>query len=218
VLEHRKPARPAQPVAVPPTTDEFDGDSLGLQWQWQANPGTGWATVGDGRLRLEARPPAAPNLWAAPHLLLQKFPAERFSVTTLLTVEDGARAGLVVFGTDYLWVGLERRGDGVRLVARRCRKAIDGAGEEEVVALPWSGDSAEMRATVGAGASVRLDYRRPDGFWQVVPGAFTAQPGRWVGAKVGLFAERLDPARPAAASVAWFRVSPAVPVPGDGGQ
>jgi beta-xylosidase len=213
-LVHRKPARPAQPVAVPPMTDEFDKNSLGLQWQWQANPGSGWAAVGDGRLRLEARPAVPPNLWAAPHLLMQKFPAERFTVTTRLAVEDGARAGLVVFGTDYLWVGLERRGDGVRLVARRCLRAIDGAGEEEVASLPWSGDTAELRATIAAGAGVRLENRVPEGTWQVVPGVFTAQPGRWVGAKVGLFAERLDPERPAGATVEWFRMAAPAAVPG----
>lgn len=215
-LVHRKPARPPQPLAVPATTDEFDGGVLGLQWQWQANPAPGWAAVRDGRLRLAAPVAAAPNLWAAPHLLLQKFPAETFTVATRLTAGEGARAGLVVFGADYAWIGLERRAEGARLVVRRVLKAVEGGPEEEVHAEPLADATVELRAAVGPGARVRFGFRTGTNLWRDLPVEFTAQPGRWVGAKVGLFAERLAGDRPAGASVEWFRVSGGAPrAPGE---
>jgi len=101
------------PVAVPQTSDEFDSDKLGLQWQWQANPKPEWysLTARPGWLRLNAV--AAPAgchpdpvgggprsvvaagavfegehissaLWPVPNLLLQKFPAPNFTATTKL--------------------------------------------------------------------------------------------------------------------------------------
>lgn len=206
-LVHRKPARPPQPLAGPPTSDEFDGAALGLQWQWQANPAAGWAAVRDGRLRLDAPVAAAPNLWAAPHLLLQKFPAETFTVSTRLTAGEGARAGLVVFGADYQWIGVERRPEGARLVVRRVLKAAEGGPEEEVQAEALADATVELRVAVGAGGRCRFAWRTGDGPWRESAAEFTAQPGRWVGAKVGLFAERLDPARPTGASADWFRVA-----------
>ena len=44
------------PVAVPQTSDEFDGSTLGLQWQWQANPKPAWCSMKarPGWLRLNA--------------------------------------------------------------------------------------------------------------------------------------------------------------------
>ena len=50
VLTHKKPtvAGPATgkqfPIATPPESDEFNTPSLGLQWQWQANPKGIWHT------------------------------------------------------------------------------------------------------------------------------------------------------------------------------
>jgi beta-xylosidase len=205
-LAHRKPALPAQPIAVPATSDEFDGPALGLQWQWQANPGADWAVVEEGALRLSARPAAQPNLWSAPHLLLQKFPAESFTVTTQLRLEGEGRAGLIVFGADYAWIGLERRGGKTRVVLMHCRKADGGSAEEEVASLPADAPEITLRVAVGSGAVCRFSFSTDGVRFEPVPGEFTAKPGRWVGAKVGLGAERSGE-DPAVARVAWFRVS-----------
>ncbi len=205
---HRKPALALAQVAVPPTSDEFHGGKPGLQWQWQANPGEGWWEISapGGGLRLHARPAAQPNLWTAPHLLLQKFPAEEFVVTTRLEVGPGAQAGLIVFGSDYAWIGLESDQRGTRLVLKRCLQAMDGAPETTELSLPVPGSIAWLRVTVRAGARVRFSYSVDGGRTFVSLGSeFAALPGRWVGAKVGLFAQKLTD-EPAAAIFSWFRV------------
>lgn len=202
---HRKPDLPAQPIAVPATSDEFDGSALGLQWQWQTNPGPGWATVADGRLLLAPQPPATPNLWSAAHLLMQKFPTERFTATARIRAGADSRAALVVFGFDYAWLGLERRADGSRLVLKRCRKAQDGKAEEELFSVAVPGDTVEVRVAVGAEARCAFSYRSDDGAFQPITAEFVATESRWVGAKVGVLAERLgEGAEPVA--VEWFRV------------
>src|SRR5689334_20797326 len=89
VLTYKKPAvGKTYPVQTPAETDEFNDQHIGLQWQWMANPKATWAFVNtsNGMLRLfsDQLPDSAKNLWQAPNVLLQKFPAEEFMVTTKL--------------------------------------------------------------------------------------------------------------------------------------
>src|SRR5690606_17216658 len=123
VARHRKPALPPQAMASPPTGDEFEAPTLGRQWQWQANPQPEWAALEQGGLRLRSVPaPAeARNLWPVPSLLLQKPAAPAFVTTTRLTLHarsEGEHAGLLVMGSEYAWLGLERAVDGIELVHR----------------------------------------------------------------------------------------------------
>ena len=198
VLVHQRPDLPAQPDAAPPTSDGFDSTTLGLQWQWQANPDVAWASLADvpGSLRLFAQPEPKPgNLYDAPSLLLQKFPAEAFHVTTLLDatgLAEGESAGLLVFGNDYTWLGLKRI-DGVATLT-----LADGTGallglprRETAIALPaGAADSPiRLRVTVRAGGLCRFGFS-VDGvqFAPADTADFQATAGRWIGAKVGLFA------------------------------
>ena len=105
VLTHRKPdVGRAYPIAVPQTSDEFDGPKLGLQWQWFANYRDDWISLTDrpGFLSMAAVAADEPApLSDHPNLLLQKFPAEQFVVTTRIDagrLEDGDRVGLAVAG------------------------------------------------------------------------------------------------------------------------
>ena len=44
VLQYKKPGvGKTWPVTTPAESDEFSGSSLGMQWQWNANPGAFWA-------------------------------------------------------------------------------------------------------------------------------------------------------------------------------
>ncbi|HEY5807073.1 MAG TPA: family 43 glycosylhydrolase, partial [Povalibacter sp.] len=46
VLRHRKPdIGKTYPPAAPQTSDEFTAPTLGLQWQWNANPQADWASL-----------------------------------------------------------------------------------------------------------------------------------------------------------------------------
>jgi beta-xylosidase len=214
VLAHRKPF-PGAARAAPATTDEFDkGSILAPQWQWQANPNTEWysLTARRGALRLACVPEESnATLWSAGHLLLQKFPAPEFEVTTQMRFSAaavGARAGLVVFGYDYAWLGLRHESSGMRIVLQFCLAAHEGGAEREMAANGFGGESVYLRVTIGAGAECRFSYSSDGIDFQPFGATFRAKPSSWVGAKVGLFASS-----PAAAGghadVSWFRVAPA---------
>ena len=166
------------------------GGRIGLQWQWQANPSEHWAnTPASGGLRLRATSQAS-NLWTAANLLLQKFPAPAFTADVALGTSDlrsGERAGLIVFGEDYAWAGIEQQGARRMLVVRSVARAQEGGPETVVFSAQHDQPRVTLRVTVTRGAQFR--YAIVDrGTIREIGGGFQAKPGRWVGAKVGLFA------------------------------
>ncbi|MDE6378290.1 MAG: glycoside hydrolase 43 family protein, partial [Duncaniella sp.] len=72
---------------TPQDTDEFSSTELGLQWQWKDNPSALWyfCDANAGKLRLFSHVlPESKQLYDAPNLLLQKFPARDFTATALV--------------------------------------------------------------------------------------------------------------------------------------
>lgn len=200
------------------TTDEFDSGVPGLQWQWQANPQSAWMAPGPpGVLSLRAQPLTgrARTLWDAPNLLLQKLSAERQVFTTVLTPRGtrvGDRAGLVCFGLDYAWVGVERDSVGWRIVSVRVKNAETASSEALTTEgrLP-AGAAIQLRATLDTGATITFAYSVNGGPFVPLSEPFTAREGKWVGAKVGLFASASSPTAPgtpAEARFNYFRVTP----------
>jgi beta-xylosidase len=205
----------SHPIVVPPTSDEFDAPRLGLQWQWQANPRDDWMSLSaaPGALRLFSRrspAPAVGTMWSVPQLLLQKWPAPEFVVTTSLAfapATDGDAAGLVIFGRDYAWLGLLRTVAGLRLTLRRAAGADSGGTEQEIAGVGVRQSRVLLRVAVAAGGLCRFSYSLDERTFTAIGGEFTARPGVWIGAKVGLFA--ISPAGAASAGHAdwsWFRV------------
>lgn len=208
VLTHAKPSLPAQPATAPPTSDEFAAGQLGLQWQWQANPGENWFSLAarPGHLRLLAQPEPQPsNLYQAPFLLLQKFPALEFIATTQLQFtpqRDGASAGLMVFGFDYAWIGYKQMHGETKLVVAVRQDAMKGGMQREHIAPIDPPASCSVRVTVRDGGKCAFSYSLDGIAFTPLGDEFTATVGRWVGAKVGLFA-----AGNGHADFDWFRVT-----------
>ncbi|MFC7196057.1 family 43 glycosylhydrolase [Halosimplex aquaticum] len=197
VRTHEKPDVAADdlPTMVPQTSDDFEEARLGLQWQWHGNPQHGWysLTHRPDALRLFPQAPldGADNLWSAPNLLLQKFPAPSFTATTEISceLETGAgHGGLLVMGEEYAYLGVRRTADGPELVQGRNTAPSDGDTDavDERVQLQCS--SARLRATVEDGGRVRFAYATGDSDFESIGAPFQAQQGRWIGAKIGLFA------------------------------
>jgi len=224
VLSYRKPkVGSVYPRAEPQTSDEFGGGVLGLQWQWNANPRPEWSSLDarPGYLRLACVPAPATrnNGLAAPHsiydasnFLLQKFPAPEFTVTTAMEfapVADGDRAGLVVFGYDYAFLGLERSAVGEKLVYRINHGANrPGAQEREIASAAAAAGPVYLRVSVRPDATCTFSYSFDHRSFTSLGGPFLASGDRWIGAKVGLIANAA-PGTPASgfADFDWFRVT-----------
>lgn len=177
-----------QPVAIPPSSDEFEGASLGLQWQWQANPETAWWSLAEapGHLRLfpQPLPDGAVNLWPVASLLLQKPTAEAFQVTTEMhfaPTQPGARAGLIVFGTDYAWIGIENTTAGRAVVVKTAVGAREGGEEELVGEIPAPDGPVQLRVTWRASGLCEFSVLSDGESFTPLGPIFAAKPGRWVG-------------------------------------
>jgi beta-xylosidase len=196
VTVYRKPLVAAKvAVETPPDSDEFDAPQLGLQWQWEANPQPGWAFPSQalGALRMIDVPAAGdePNLWWVPNLLLQKFPADVFTTTAKVKVTSrfpGEETGLLVEGESYAYLGV-KSGDGGLTLREVVRENASKDGAAAVYgSIAVSGDTFYLRAAVDATAKVVFSYSLDGVSFQAVGVPFQAVPGRWVGAKIGLFA------------------------------
>jgi beta-xylosidase len=189
VLAWRKPGVPGPvPLAVPATSDDFQAPRLGLQWQWHANPRPEWYAL-PGHLRLFSQPAAENDLLKVPNLLLQKFPADCFTATTRLTFQPrlaGERAGLVVMGKAYAGLVLVSDGKNTHLV--QFSRSEASLIEQEGASIPLASSTLSLRVAVSPGAVCRFSYSLDDETFLPLGDEFTALPGVWIGAKVGLFA------------------------------
>lgn len=191
------------PAQAPQTSDEFSVSRIGLQWQWHANPVANWMRLSGGRLRLHAVPQDSPNLWTAPNLLLQKFPSRKFTVTTLVDgshLREGQRSGLLIMGRDYSYIAI----DGPRLVLMTSLDAAKGTPETELGSVPLKTKSVFLRVSVNEGRC-EFSYSTDGKTFAILGEPFTAKPGVWIGAKVGLFSIG---AGQGYAGYDWFRFSP----------
>lgn len=190
VASWRKPkVRKSSAIAIPPAGDDFENAGLGLQWQWHANPAPEWHSLAErpGHLRLRPQFVLKGNLVSAPNLLLQKFPAATFVMETTLELPPGhptLHAGLIVMGMEYAALDVLRDVEGYLV---RLRASSEG-GECLVV----TGPSVTLQVQVGAGGICRFGVVREQGEFYQIGQAFTARPGKWIGAKVGLFCISTD--------------------------
>ena len=213
------------PAATQATSDEFDTDTLGLQWQWHANPMLQWSALirGSHFLRLFAMKAPGANLWDVPNLLLQKFPGPDFTVTTKVRL-TGDKVGLLIMGGDYSYLMLEKQAQGFQVAQMVCMGAEAGnkeaqAGEgvaadsvaylrvqvrlTSAVGGPAAAEAGPVSAEGGAvNAECRFSYS-PDGkSFTPVGQPFFARPDKWIGAKVGLFCVGTNRGY---ADIDWFR-------------
>ncbi len=223
VLTHKKPdVSVASPVEVPQTSDEFESPSLGLQWQWEANFKDNWFSLDarKGWLRLYSQlpPQKYKNLWNVPGLMLQKMPAPAFQATARLecaSLSVGEKAGVLVYGLDYSYIGISRSKAGYTISHISCAKADKGNREETLASVDVSGSEIYLRVEIRPESATDIipkvlcsfRYSTDGKFFQPLGEIFIAREGQWVGAKVGIFA--LGSASNAKAGYAdfdWFRI------------
>ncbi|AZM56616.1 glycoside hydrolase [Streptomyces sp. WAC 01529] len=190
---HRKPDLPPQPPSAPATGDDFPGGRHGPQWQWTANPRTGWATShsADGLRLTCVRTARADDVRALPHTLTQRLPLRPCSVEVELRLDaevPGTRAGLAVLGDAYSWVGLERDQGGAARLVHRFAEAGTEAERDAAPPRPAPNGSALLRVEVTEGARCRFHADTGEGYRPTGAPEFTATPWRWVGALLALFA------------------------------
>jgi hypothetical protein len=158
-------------------SDEFNEAAPSLNWQWQANPDATWgAPSGNlGFFRLNAFAfPDIKNLWDAPNLLLQKFPSSNFIAT-------------IIMGMDYAYLGVEKKNEDIYLVYRQCLNAEKGGEETTLFSKKWTEPVVYLQSVTDSLGNCNFSFSANNQNFRTLPESFKAKPGKWIGAKVGLF-------------------------------
>lgn len=189
VAFHKKPDVGAEyPVVVPDDSDEFDGASLGLQWQWNANYQSKWYSLSESCLTLYAQKYNG-GLCDLPSLLLQKFPAPAFEATAAMDISGlacGEMAGLMVMGGVHAALAVKKEESGISLLLisgnekdpqEKCRTISSAKIDGELF----------FRLRVTEGKQCEFSYSIDNHAFLPAAEPFETCKGRWVGAKMGLF-------------------------------
>lgn len=219
VMSHEKPnVRETYPIDTPKETDNFDNFNIGLQWQWNANPNVLWHAKlpGNDFLRLFSIKSVVDteNLWMVPNLLLQKFPAPNFKVSTKISLypedaKSGKTAGLIIMGTDYATLSISNDENGYFVKQTVAIGAIKGAEEKIISEKRLKSNSAYFKVEVSApDAMCQFSYSEDGSKFHKIGKLFKAQPGKWIGAKVGVFNVSTQEAKPGGyADVDFFKIT-----------
>jgi len=214
VMEYRLPLSAKKSRFSIPDSDEFNDSRIGLQWQWNANPKSNWAFPfpAEGVLRLNAvlQPDSVVNLLGVPNLLLQKFPAAKFKVISKLSFTpktNGESVGLLVMGTSYAGLCLMKKDDGLYLAYTICKAADKGNAPTTTIITTVQGKDIYLSFSVNDNAVCTFSYSTDGATFTKAGDAFTAAPGKWIGAKFGFFCTRNKLTNDAGfADIDWIRI------------
>ena len=211
VYEYAKPdVGCSYPPCEPAAADDFMSDKLGLQWQWNANEGNNWYSVGNGKLKLNCIANDNPMLLSElPNLLIQKWPAPEFTCQVKMNfsnIGEGDYAGLVNMGMLYSGLMVTKKDSHFALLAV--------SGEQKFSGTEWSTtelsnellttvdcESITLRYTVQCIGQRDINKKETNFPYEKVTLSYSingerfvdaitvdAKPGRWVGTKMGMFA------------------------------
>ena len=154
VTTYKKPQSNSTAIVNPAESDEFNAPTLGKQWQWHANYDEkfGMATAfGTYRIYTYKLSENWKNFWEVPNMLLQKTPADEFTVTTKIrftSKADGQMGGLIIMGLDYSALVVKRVGKEFQLLQLTCKDAEKGKPQTE-----------QLIATLKPTAEDKIDYK-----------------------------------------------------------
>ena len=221
---YRKPKSSSDVIVNPAESDAFDAPTLGKQWQWHANYDEKFGTAtafGTYRIYTYKLSDGWKNFWEVPNMLLQKTPADNFTVTTKLrftSKADGQMGGLIMMGLNYAALVVKRVGKTFQLLQLTCKDADKGQPQtEQLIATlkPTAEDKIDYKPGIHEDIYLRLSVSylggsNPDGSPQHAAAVrfaysadgkrfteagdtFTMRQGKWIGAKFGFVSVETDP-------------------------
>ena len=203
VTTYKKPKSSSTLVVNPAESDEFNSNTLGLQWQWHANYDEkfGMPTAfGTYRIYNYKLSDNFVNFWEVPNLLLQKTPADKFTATTKLrftSKADGQMGGLIMMGLDYSALVVRKVGKEFQLLQITCKGADKGNTQtEQLIATlkPTAEDKIDYKPGIHMDIYMRLSvdnsklkfaYSLDGKKFKECGTEFQMREGKWIGAKFG---------------------------------
>ena len=218
VLTYRKPnvgeaAKEAE-IFEPVASDDFSKKTLGLQWQWNANPKEDWYKLTSEGLCLKAvKQEEKIKHGDYPNLLLQKWPAPEFICDTTLSLSGlkaNEEAGVISMGVKYALLSFARNEEGVVEASfingeQKYGKILVESTEETSTSLgtlAFADDSETITVRMSVyrvGTQDLSEKEKNFPLEEVVfeystngtdykkAGSYMAAAGRWVGVKSGVY-------------------------------
>ena len=218
VLTYRKPnvgeaAKEAE-ICEPDASDDFTKNTLGLQWQWNANPKEDWYKLTSEGLCLNAvKQEEKIKHGDYPNLLLQKWPAPEFICDTTLSIaglKANEEAGVISMGVKYALLSFARNEEGVVEASfingeQKYGKILVESTEETSTSLgtlAFADDSETITVRMSVqrvGTQDLSEKEKNFPLEEVVfeystngtdykkAGSYMAAAGRWVGVKSGVY-------------------------------
>ena len=227
VVTYQKPRSSSSTIVNPVESDEFNSPTLGKQWQWQANYDEKYGVptaFGTFRIYTHKLDEGWKSLWEVPNMLLQKTPADKFTVTTKLRMTskaDGQFGGLIMMGLDYSAMVVRRIGQEFQLVQMTCKGADKGKQQtESLIATlkPTWEDKTQYRPGIHEDIYLRLavddsklrfSYSADGKKFTECGEEFQMKEGKWIGAKFGFVAAESDPKCDRGwVEADWIRITP----------
>ena len=211
VTTYKKPASSSTTIVNPVESDEFNSPVLGKQWQWHANYHQffGMPTAfGTMRIYTHKLSENWKNLWEVPNMLLQKTPADEFTVTAKIrftSKADGQFGGLIMMGHNYQALVVRREGKEFKLLIISCKDADKGKPQqEELIATlkPTAEDKIDYKPGIHEDiylrmivkdSKVRFAWSQKGKKFEDCGGEYPMKEGKWIGAKFGFVAAETNP-------------------------
>lgn len=158
--EQERPNLPWTPVPEIKYLDEFDGESLDLEWNFLRTPGTDWYKQENGKMEIELRPESV-NDWKNPSFIARRVKDHYFEASTKMTFnsnKENEQAGLVLYRKSSTHYQLLREKDEVVLLKTTAIEVAAEKGKtEEVARKSFKGDELYLKV-VGEGLNAKFHY------------------------------------------------------------
>ncbi len=215
VSSQERPDLPWGPVTKPEPRDEFNSNTLGLEWNFLRTPKFEWYNIKNGQLEIDLRPEMVTEL-VNPSFIAQRTKHHNYKATTKLTFKtkkDNEKAGLVIYrrhGNNYQLLKTKNK----IVLIKAFQKDNKGDFQPEIITIiPYSKEDVVLSVKVD-GIEVQFYYGKtekdlkPIGNIQDYTLISDEVAQRFNGVYIGMYATALGQTSKNKALFDWFEYIP----------
>jgi beta-xylosidase len=197
VITYKKPSTKIEiKPHEPKSSDEFDVNKLGMQWQWMANFKDTFYSLTDRKYwlrlyNLNTTFCEASIIWNSANILTQKIACPTFEATAYMdcsAMKINDKSGIVIIGGHYAYLAVVKTETGLQLNYVKSQD-VDERKEEctkFIADLVHSNIYVKLKLNVDESSTFFYSENGID--WKEIKELFKYEVATWVGAKIGLFA------------------------------
>lgn len=179
----------------PPTSDYFNKNELGLQWQWQGNYKENFYSINKDGLYLYNLNTANKEkqlIWNSSNILTQKITCPEFIVETKMNIsamKNGAKSGMTLIGGEYAAIEIECKDGKFNLLYLESKEENNKKIENILTIMPIAlNKDMYFRVEFSNDQKGEFSFSFDGENWESINREFFPGNGMWSGARIGLFA------------------------------